>query len=401
MKTMRSLTGLLAFGLLAAGCKNIEGPGAPPEDPAPASEGPTKIVVQIIDFAFVGPDGTDAIQVVPGDTIEFVNRDIAPHTATTTSAPPGQAFDSGTLSQGESYIFIPAVEGAWSYLCDFHPQSMRGATITAAGAREGPPLDGEGTTPPGGADDGSGSGTGTGTGTGDTGTGGTGGSAGGSGSSGGAGGASGTITIDIRNFAYISPNGTDTVTIALGQTVEFVNSDDASHTATSSSAPAGDGFDSGRMRTGDRFRWTPTQTGTWVYDCTFHIDQMAGAVIRVVQGGGGSGGSGDGGSGGGSDAGGSGGSGAVVPITISGSGYAGPDGSTDVSITLGQTVEWVNADSEVHSVSSTDEPKGAADFDSGDLAPGAIFRFTPDQTGTWEYRCDHHGEERDMRIIVR
>lgn len=360
---------LLVAALLPVACKEIGAPEGPPE----ADGGPSRIVVQIVDFAFVAPDGSSAVTASPGDTIVFVNRDAAPHTATSTSAPPGQAFDSGTLGQDESFEFVPTATGEWTYRCDFHPVQMRGARIRVV--PEGEPA-GDGAAPGGAGSDGA-----------------PGDSAGAGGDGSGSAGASGTVTIEIRNFAFVAPNGTDTITIALGQTVEFVNLDDASHTATSTGTPSGgSSFDSGRLRTGDRYSWTPSTEGTWIYRCDFHVDEMSGAVIRVVDDGSG------GGAGSGSDDGGA--SGAVVPVRITSSGYVGPDGQRDVTISLGETVEWVNEDVTAHTVRSTEEPDGGRRFDSEDLAPGERYRFTPDRTGVWEYRCDFHGDERGMRIVV-
>jgi plastocyanin len=389
-------TAVAAAGLLSA-CKDIGGPADDLGLNPPA--GSRTVIVRIVDFAFVGPDGTDAITVAPGDTVEFVNLDVAPHTATSTSAPQGRDFDSGTLLQNQSYRFVPTSEGAWIYRCDFHPAGMSGATITVSASESGT----QGTQTGGQGDGGSAGSDGGGTG-GQSGGGDSGGSAGsgGTGGSGGSGGgASGTVVIDIRNFKFVTPNGTDSITISLGQTVEFVNSDGASHTATSSSSPSGGAFNSNRLRTGQRYQWKPSQAGTWVYLCDFHPDQMSGAVIRVVDdGGGGSGGSGSGGSGSGGAGGGS-GSSNTVPIAITPSGFSGPGGSSDVAISLGQTVEWSNSDSITHTVSSTDEPKNGTRFDSGDIAPGGKFNFKPDEVGVWEYRCDLHGHERGMKITVR
>jgi plastocyanin len=393
--------------VLVSGCKNIEGPT---DDPGLAPlAGSRTVIVRIVDFAFVGPDGTDAITVAPGDTVEFVNLDAAPHTATSTSAPAGREFDSGTLTQGQTYRFIAPSEGVWIYRCDLHPAGMSGATVTVAASGDpGTQSDGQGNDGNAGGEGGSTGGqSGSGTG-GSNGSGGTGGSDGSSGSGGsgsdGSGGSSGTVVIDIRSFKFVTPNGTDSITISLGQSVEFVNSDDASHTATTSSAPSGGAFNSGRLRTGQRYRWKPDQAGTWVYLCDFHPQQMSGAVIEVVDNGGsGSGGSGGSGSDGGNggDGGGGSGSSSTVPIAITPSGFSGPNGSSDVLISLGETVEWSNGDSITHTVSSTDEPKNGTRFDSGDIAPGGKFSFKPDQVGVWEYRCDLHGHERGMRITVR
>jgi len=42
----------------------------------------------------------------------------------------GSAFDSGFLSAGQSYTFVPNIRGEWVYLCEVHPVVMTGARIT-------------------------------------------------------------------------------------------------------------------------------------------------------------------------------------------------------------------------------------------------------------------------------
>ena len=56
-----------------------------------------------------------------GDTVEWVNRDVIPHTATARSG----AFDSETLAAGASWRLTVAAKGATAYACRFHP-SMTG-----------------------------------------------------------------------------------------------------------------------------------------------------------------------------------------------------------------------------------------------------------------------------------
>lgn len=56
----------------------------------------------------------------------------------------------------------------------------------------------------------------------------------------------------------------------------------------------------------------------------------------------------------------------------------------DVTVPLGTTVSWTNADPFPHDV----EAAGA--FRSGDLAPGATWSVTPSRRGVFEYRCTRH-----------
>lgn len=58
-----------------------------------------------------------------------------------------------------------------------------------------------------------------------------------------------------------------------------------------------------------------------------------------------------------------------------------------VTITPGSTVTWVNDSGDRHRMRST---SGPAEFDSGELDPGATFSFTFATVGTWQYRDDRN-----------
>ena len=92
----------------------------------------TVLVIDVSNFAFVAPDGSDAVLVAVGDTIEWVNRDNIPHTVTANLAPHGgvNLFDSGILALGETFRFVPGETGVFEYFCQVHPAAMFGATIT-------------------------------------------------------------------------------------------------------------------------------------------------------------------------------------------------------------------------------------------------------------------------------
>ncbi len=86
------------------------------------------------------------------------------------------------------------------------------------------------------------------------------------------------------NIAFVAPDGSDDVTIQLGETVRWTNNEAAPipHTATSTTVPAGgDSFDSGTLNQGDTFDFTPNVTGTWVYFCEVHPVDMVDATIIV------------------------------------------------------------------------------------------------------------------------
>ncbi|QQS41777.1 MAG: cupredoxin family copper-binding protein [Acidobacteriota bacterium] len=83
-----------------------------------AASAPRTHVVRISRSAF----SPASLTVNPGDTIEWRNEDVVPHTAT------GKAFDSGRLNAGQKWRFKARAQGSLPYICTYHP-SMRG-TIT-------------------------------------------------------------------------------------------------------------------------------------------------------------------------------------------------------------------------------------------------------------------------------
>lgn len=104
-KTGGALLG--AIILLAAACGNG------------AFAGETHLVV-IEQFEFVPA----TITIRQGDAIEFVNRDIAPHTATETEG----EWDTAELARGQALRLEFATAGTSDYFCAFHPH-MTGKVI--------------------------------------------------------------------------------------------------------------------------------------------------------------------------------------------------------------------------------------------------------------------------------
>jgi plastocyanin len=211
--------------------------------------------------------------------------------------------------------------------------------------------------------------------------------------------------VEIRGDRFVGPDGSSAIVVQLGQSIQFVNRDDSDHTATSTATPAGGAsFDTGGLDTGETATITPNTVGTWRYRCDFH-PEMTG-TITVTDGStpppGGGGGvppGGTPGGGGGTPPGGTPGGGVgIVVLRITEGGF---EAGGHATIALGQSIEWSNDSGEEHEIDSTDEPDHAADFRSGELLPGDRFRFTPDRTGTWVYRCKEHGEEEDMTLTVR
>ena len=84
------------------------------------------------------------------------------------------------------------------------------------------------------------------------------------GTTGGTGGTGGNlVTVDI-NGMYFTPA---TISVKVGTTVKWTNSDYATHTVTSDN---GSTFNSGNISSGSSFSYTTTTTGTFPYHCSLH-----------------------------------------------------------------------------------------------------------------------------------
>ena len=62
-----------------------------------------------------------------GDTIVWINRDIVPHTATTSGSSPTR-WDTGQLGQGQVGRYVARRAGVTRYACTLHP-TMHGKLI--------------------------------------------------------------------------------------------------------------------------------------------------------------------------------------------------------------------------------------------------------------------------------
>ena len=106
-----------------------------PGSPITFTSQTTVVLVRLQGTAFIDPTGGQnnqaAVTVAVGDTIEWVNLDNVSHTVTSNVEPAGGAvFDSGIVTNGVRFRFVPGVTGAWEYFCEVHPGIMSGATIT-------------------------------------------------------------------------------------------------------------------------------------------------------------------------------------------------------------------------------------------------------------------------------
>ena len=90
--------------------------------PAPAEQRSGQEHVIVIDKFSFQPD-TLAVSV--GETVEWRNKDIVPHTATSLD---GQTFNSGRIQAGGSWRVTLRKPGGFEYVCTLHP-NMKGKLL--------------------------------------------------------------------------------------------------------------------------------------------------------------------------------------------------------------------------------------------------------------------------------
>ncbi|MGW8282024.1 MAG: cupredoxin domain-containing protein [Gemmatimonadota bacterium] len=74
------------------------------------------VQVEILADRFVGPLGGDTVDVVAGDTVEWLNRDLQSHLLRSVENPDGgTVIRSDSLRNSDRYRFVPNVEGIWVY----------------------------------------------------------------------------------------------------------------------------------------------------------------------------------------------------------------------------------------------------------------------------------------------
>ena len=83
-------------------------------------DGARKHVVEMARFAYQPVD----LEVAVGDTVEWLNRELVPHTATARDG----AWDSGALEEDASWSWVANRRGTVDYVCAYHP-SMRGRIV--------------------------------------------------------------------------------------------------------------------------------------------------------------------------------------------------------------------------------------------------------------------------------
>ena len=66
-----------------------------------------------------------ALTVHAGETVEWKNEDIVPHTATADAEiAQKRIFDSGTIGTGEAWRYVARKKGTYTYTCVYHPNMI-------------------------------------------------------------------------------------------------------------------------------------------------------------------------------------------------------------------------------------------------------------------------------------
>lgn len=83
--------------------------------------GARTVVVEMRDIQF----DPESVSIRGGQTVRWQNQDDTDHTVTEVSGP-GTPFDSGDIAGGDSYEQSFADIGTVEYICEIHPEQMRG-----------------------------------------------------------------------------------------------------------------------------------------------------------------------------------------------------------------------------------------------------------------------------------
>lgn len=110
---------LFSTALLLAACSR-GAQTAPADEPKPAAASPATAAPaasthEILISGFKYQPASLTVNV--GDTVEWKNADIVPHTATAVN----KEFDSGSIAKGASWSFTAQKKGTYPYICTLHP----------------------------------------------------------------------------------------------------------------------------------------------------------------------------------------------------------------------------------------------------------------------------------------
>jgi plastocyanin len=117
--SVRSAALLVVASLLLVACSGGSPPSSAAKPEVAESSKQANVAgkinaVLIIQFKYQ----PDSLTVNVGDTVEWKNADIVPHTVT---AVEGKAFDSGSIAKGASWRFTAVKKGTYDYFCTLHP----------------------------------------------------------------------------------------------------------------------------------------------------------------------------------------------------------------------------------------------------------------------------------------
>src|SRR5262249_40352059 len=113
---------LTALALIAARGHRLHGSSVQATSSENAAA--TVVTVEILEFKF--RPGT--LTVHEGDTLEWKNEDVVPHTATAEGGGQTPIFDSGNIQVGAAWRYIAQQRGTYNYVCTLHP-NMHGTLI--------------------------------------------------------------------------------------------------------------------------------------------------------------------------------------------------------------------------------------------------------------------------------
>jgi len=119
-----SAVAAVAVGLAACGSSTPATPASPSAAPSGSSQpATTAATITIKGFAFGAP-----LTVTPGQKVEVVNQDSAPHTVT---ADDGSFDASAAPSGGTGSFTAPATPGSYAFHCSVHPNMHGTLTVVA------------------------------------------------------------------------------------------------------------------------------------------------------------------------------------------------------------------------------------------------------------------------------
>jgi plastocyanin len=112
----------LAAAILLVACSGAPKPPAAAGTLAPAAAGAQTVVIQSFKFQ------PATLTVKAGETVEWKNEDIVPHTATAAEVSHTRAFDSSSIAKGGSRKWVASTPGTYDYICTLHP-NMKGRVV--------------------------------------------------------------------------------------------------------------------------------------------------------------------------------------------------------------------------------------------------------------------------------